>query len=661
MSTDELRREMVERQLVRRGISDGLVLEAFQFVPRDEFLPSGLREFAYRDTPLPIGEGQTISQPYIVAVTMQALGLRGGERVLEVGAGSGYAAAIASRIADEVHTIERHESLATEARERLARLGYTNVHVYHGDGSLGLPQQAPFDAIAVAAAAPEVPRALLQQLAPGGRLVIPIGTEEGRQTLMRVTRQTSGFLEEALADVRFVPLIGKQGWQSPTRVASGALRRRTAASTLIREVAEPLSGVATTSPSIDAMLDRIGDAKLVLLGESTHGTSEFYRLRATITRELIAHKGFSFVAVEGDWPDCARIDANVRSKRPPSAVEFSPFSRFPTWMWRNREVVDFLRWLREYNAARSPQSTVSFHGLDLYSLFTSIAAVVAYLDEIDPAAARVARARYGTLTPWQKDPAAYGEAVLVGRYTSSEEVVVRMLLDLLERRIDYARRDGERFFDAAQNARVIANAEHYYRAMYYGSAIAWNLRDRHMFDTLQSLFALHGPHAKGIVWEHNSHVGDARATEMTKRGELNVGELCRESFGDEVYVVGFGTDHGTVAAASLWGGPMERKRVRPAHELSYEALCHESGVPAFLLHLREPRRPSVRDELMNPRLERAIGVIYRPETELASHYFEASLPRQFDEYVWIDETRAIEPLEPATPAAGEPDTFPFGL
>lgn len=660
MSTNELRREMVERQLLRRGISDGLVLEAFQIVPRDEFVPAGLREFAYRDTPLPIDQGQTISQPYIVAVTVQALGLRGGERVLEVGAGSGYAAAILSRIVDEVHTIERHESLAAEARERLARLGYTNVRVHHGDGSMGLPEHAPFDAIAVAAAAPEVPRALLEQLAPGGRLVIPIGTEEGRQTLMRVTRQTSGFLEEALADVRFVPLVGKQGWQVPTQVAHGALRRRTSASTLIREVAEPLSGVDTVSPSIEALLDRIGDAKLVLLGESTHGTSEFYRLRATITRELIARKGFSFVAVEGDWPDCARVDANVRGMRPPSTVEFSPFSRFPTWMWRNREVVDFLGWLRGHNAASSPQSAVSFHGLDLYSLFTSIAAVVAYLDEVDPDAARVARARYGTLTPWQKDPSAYGQAVLVGRYTSSEDIVVRMLLDLLERRLDYARRDGERFFDAAQNARVIANAEHYYRAMYYGSATSWNLRDRHMFDTLLALFALHGPHAKGIVWEHNSHVGDARATEMSGRGELNVGELCRESFGEDAYIVGFGTDHGTVAAASLWGGAMERKRVRPAHELSYEALCHESGVPAFLLHLREPRRPSIRDELMNPRLERAIGVVYRPETELASHYFEASLPRQFDEYVWIDETRALEPLDASAPA-GELDTFPFGL
>jgi protein-L-isoaspartate(D-aspartate) O-methyltransferase len=661
MPTDEARREMLDRQLARRGIHDALVLEAFRSVPRDEFVPPGLREFAHRDAPLPIGEGQTISQPFIVAVTVQALALRGGERVLEVGTGSGYAAAILSRIAGEVHTIERHQSLATEARERLTRLGHGNVTVHHGDGSLGLPEHAPFDVIAVAAAAPEVPRALLEQLAPGGRLVIPVGMEEGRQTLLRVTRQDGGFLEEALTDVRFVPLVGEQGWQPPARAASGALRRRAAASTLIREVAEPLPSVDTTSPAIDALLDRIGEAKVVLLGEATHGTSEFYRLRATITRELITRKGFSFVAVEGDWPDCARVDARVRGTRPPTAVDFVPFSRFPTWMWRNREVQTFVRWLRDDNAARSPGSAVGFHGLDIYSLFTSISVVLAYLDEVDPAAARVARARYGTLTPWQRDPAAYGQAVLAGRYASSEEPVVRMLRDLLERRLDYARRDGERFVDAAQNARVVASAEQYYRAMYYGAATSWNLRDRHMFDTLRTLFALHGPGAKGVVWAHNSHVGDARATEMSRRGELNVGELCRESYREQAYIVGFGTDHGSVAAASEWGGPLERKRVRPAHELSYERLCHESGLPAFLLHLREPQRQSVRDELMSSRLERAIGVIYRPETELASHYFEASLPRQFDEYVWIDESRAVEPLEAAPPPDAESDTFPFGL
>jgi protein-L-isoaspartate(D-aspartate) O-methyltransferase len=580
--------------------------------------------------------------------------------VLEVGSGSGYAAAVLSRIAGEVHTIERHESLVVEARDRLARLGHANVTVHHGDGSLGLPELAPFDAIAVAAAAPELPRALLEQLAPGGRLVIPVGADPGRQTLIRVTRQGDSFLEEALTDVRFVPLVGEQGWQPPSRAAAGALRRRTAASTLIRETAEPLPAMDTTSPALEALLERAGDATVVLLGEATHGTSEFYRLRATITRELIARKGFAFVAVEGDWPDCARADAYVRGVRRASAVDFVPFSRFPTWMWRNREMRDFSRWLREHNLERSEPARVGFHGLDLYSLYTSIAVVLAYLDEVDPGAARVARARYGALTPWQKDPAAYGRAVLVGRYQSSEALVVRTLRDLLARRLDYARRDGDRFFDAAQNARVVASAEQYYRAMYYASADSWNLRDRHMFDTLRALRAWYGPEAKAVVWAHNSHVGDARATEMSGRGELNLGELCRQGFGEAAYIIGFGTDHGSVAAASEWGGPLERKRVRPAHALSYERLCHDSGLPAFTLHLRSPRRQSLRDELLNSRLERAIGVIYRPDTELASHYFGASLPRQFDEYIWIDETGAVEPLE-APASEGEVGSFPFGV
>jgi erythromycin esterase-like protein len=277
-------------------------------------------------------------------------------------------------------------------------------------------------------------------------------------------------------------------------------------------------------------------------------------------------------------------------------------------------------------------------------MFTSISVVLSYLEEIDPAAARVARARYGLLTPWQRDPAAYGEAVLAGRYASAETHVVAMLREMLERRLEYGRRDGERFFDAAQNARVVANAERYYRAMFYGSAASWNLRDTHMFDTLQALLGFYGPDSRGVVWEHNSHVGNARATEMSARGELNLGELCRTTFGHRAYAIGFGTDHGTVAAASNWDAPMQLMAVRPSHAQSYERVFHESGVPAFMLHLREPKRRAVREELISPRLERAIGVVYRPDTELQSHYFQAWLPRQFDEYVWFDETRAVEAL-----------------
>jgi len=656
---------MVDLQLAGRGVADARLLKAFRAVPRHEFVPEDLLEFAYEDAPLPIGSEQTISQPYIVAMTIDALGLRGGERVLEIGTGSGYAAALLSRLASEVFTVERLPSLAESARERLARLGFHNVHVLCGDGTLGWSEHAPYDAIAVAAGGPEVPQALLDQLAPRGRLVMPVGSDATSQILMRVTRRDGNrFDSEPLEEVRFVPLIGEQGWpEAGPRIAPapGRSREDAALAKLIRESAEPLADLEATA--VDRLIERIGDARLVLLGEATHGTSEFYRMRARVSRELIERFGFDFVAVEADWPDAMRIHRYVVDEPVRSRVDFAPFSRFPTWMWRNEEIEDFVDWLRAHNLEqRERVRRAGFYGLDLYSLFTSIALVLDYLDRVDPDAARVARARYGTLTPWQKDPAAYGQAVLAGRYASSESAVVAMLGEMLERRLDYARRDGEAFFDATQNARVVANAERYYRAMYYGAAASWNLRDTHMFDTLSALLAFHGPNSRGIVWEHNSHIGNARATEMSARGELNVGQLCRTTFGRGVYAIGFGTDRGTVAAASNWDAPMQRMRVRPAHPGSYERLCHDSDLPAFMLHLREPRRRELRDELLSPRLERAIGVVYRPETELESHYFHASLPLQFDEFVWFDETRAVEPLriEPA-PRAALPETHPFGL
>jgi protein-L-isoaspartate(D-aspartate) O-methyltransferase len=664
MSFADERARMVDLQLARRGVSEPRVLDAFRAVPREDFLPENMAEFAYRDTPLPIAEGQTISQPYIVAVTIEALGLGPEDRVLEIGTGSGYAAAVLSRIAKEVFTVERIALLADEARARLERLGYHNVQVLHGDGTLGWLDHAPYDAIAVAAGGPVIPGALRSQLAAGGRLVIPVGPEESQQVLTRVVREgATAFREDSLGAVRFVPLIGAQGWPEGERVVRvpGKSSTMGVVSALIREVAEPIED--PESAPVDALCERVGNARVVLLGESSHGTSEFYRMRARITQALIERRGFDFVAVEADWPDAARVDNYVMGDSLRSRADFTPFSRFPTWMWRNEEVHEFVTWLRGRNAQQlDRRRRVGFHGLDLYSLFTSIGVVLGYLDEVDPEAARVARARYGTLTPWQKEPAAYGHAVLVGRYGSSERAVVDTLRDMLKRRIEYARQDGERFFDAAQNARVVANAERYYRAMYYQSAASWNLRDTHMFDTLQSLLSFYGPDSRGVVWEHNSHVGNALATEMSARGELNVGQLCRATFGEGVYIVGFGTDHGTVAAASNWDEPMQRMDVRPAHADSYERLFHESGVPACLVPLRDPRRPEVRDELLPPRLERAIGVVYRPETELASHYFQATLPQQFDEYVWFDDTRAVAPLEvEGRPGLDLPETYPFGL
>lgn len=656
------REEMVRYQIAARGVCSEPVLQAMRTVPREEFLPQDLREFAYEDSPLPIAADQTISQPYIVAFMAEALNLKGGEKVLEIGAGSGYAAAVLAQIADRVYSIERIGELAKSAAATLARLGYDNVEIRHSDGTLGWPEQAPFDAIVVAAGGPDVPDSLKQQLKIGGRIVIPIGRTPEIQELVRVTRLAEyEFDMEDLADVRFVPLLGEEGWapeeqQPRRRRVARATGKDSALIEAIADACEPFEDVE--SADLEPLLARIGDSRVVLIGEATHGSSEFYRMRNLITTELIRRKGFRFVGIEGDWPDAARIDHYVRHfEYPPS--EWIAFARFPMWMWRNEEVRGFVDWLRDYNRGLDPEQRIAFHGLDLYSLYSSIRAVLQYLDEVDPATAKVARERYGCLTPWQTDPATYGRAALSGTYRSCEDDVVHMLTLLSQKHRDYATHDGERFLDVMQNARVVANAERYYRVMYYGSRASWNLRDTYMFETLQTLIEHHQPDNKAIVWAHNSHVGDAVATEMSARGELNIGHLCRRNFGDSVYSIGFGTDNGTVAAASDWDGPMEAKSIVPAMPNSYERLFHETALPGFTLGLRNAS-DSLRNGLYPSRLQRAIGVIYRPETEFASHYFQAVLPRQFDEYIWIDTTQAVTPIE-TKKLQGLPDTYPFGL
>lgn len=660
----KLRDSMVDLQIARRGVRSHLVLDAMRTVPREAFLPEPLREFAYEDAPLPIAEGQTISQPYIVALMTDALALEGGEKVLEIGTGSGYAAAILSRIARNVYTVERIGQLAEKAAAALADLGYGNVHVLHADGTRGWPDHAPYDAIVVAAGGPEVPESLKTQLKIGGRLVIPVGADRRVQELLRVIRISEDqYKTEDIADVCFVPLVGEEGWTPEEgRPEPPKYRRtvKTAEGTLTKAIAASCEKFrAIDSAELEPLLRRIGDARVVLLGEATHGSSEFYRMRERISRELIERKAFSFIAIEGDWPDAARIDHYVRhAETPPS--EWTAFARFPTWMWRNQEVRDFVDWLRARNADVEAGKRVAFHGLDLYSLFNSIRSVLNYLDDVDPQTARVARQRYGCLTPWQSDPATYGHAALSGNYQTCEREVVSMLTDLMQKRRAYAEHDGERFLDAVQNARLVANAERYYRIMYYGSRASWNLRDSHMFETLKTLLNFHGPESKAIVWAHNSHIGDSSATEMASRGEYNIGHLCRQEFGNAAYSIGFGTDHGTVAAASDWDGPMEVKVVRPAVPESYERLCHEAGAPRFLLRLRNPIPKELAESLLKPRLERAIGVIYRPETELQSHYFQTLLSHQFDEYIWFDETSAVTPLKTEA-LEGLPDTYPFGL
>jgi protein-L-isoaspartate(D-aspartate) O-methyltransferase len=651
-----LRKVMVDTQIAARGIDDRHVLEAMRAVPRERFVPEPLAEFAYEDTPLPIEAGQTISQPYIVAHMIEAAQIRPGSRVLEIGAGSGYAAAVMSRIADRVYAIERHAQLADLARRRMTDLGYENVEILTGDGTKGWPEKAPFDAILIAAGGPSVPEPLRKQLTIGGRLVMPVG-EADRQRLVTVTRRGEDDFEEGdLGEVRFVPLIGAHGWAEDR--GSDALVEPKPLPGIIRDAAEPLPDL--DDPAFGLLFDRFADARVVLLGEASHGTSEFYRARAAITRRLIEEHGFTIVAVEADWPDAASIDRMVRHKPPWPDME-PVFQRFPTWMWRNCEVEAFAGWLRRHNGPLPYDQRAGFYGLDLYNLNGSIRAVIAYLDRVDPEAAAVARERYGCLTPWRSDPAGYGRMALTKGYAQCEEDVVAMLRDLFAKRLDYAVADGDEFLDAAQNARLVASAESYYRVMYYGSAESWNLRDMHMFDTLELLLAAKGKDAKAVVWAHNSHIGDARFTEMGQaRGELNIGQLCREQYGERASLIGFGTHTGTVAAATDWDGPMEIKRVNPSRPDSYERPCHDSGVDRFLVDLREGVHAQLRDRLAEPRLERFIGVIYRPDTERWSHYSTAILPRQFDGWVWFDETSAVEALPSAT-VVGAEETYPFGL
>ena len=437
--------------------------------------------------------------------------------------------------------------------------------------------------------------------------------------------------------------------------------------TTLRDAAHPITGSAD---DYDLLLELIGDAQVVLLGEASHGTHEFYHERARITRRLIEEEGFAAVAVEADWPDAYRVNRWVRGRSDDrDAFEaLGDFERFPRWMWRNRDVLQFVDWLHRHNAEQPEDSRAGFYGLDLYSLFASMQEVIRFLEKVDPEAAARARYRYSCFDAFGEDTQAYGYAAEFGVTRSCEDQAVQQLLEVQRDRAALAERDGrvpeDELFYTEQNARLVRNAEEYYRTMFRGRVDSWNLRDRHMSETLEALIghlARGGRRARVVVWEHNSHIGDALATEMGQLGEWNIGQLTRQRLGDQSMLIGFTTYSGTVTAASDWDAPAERKRVRPALPESFEALFHTVGIPDFLLPLRGDTR--LAEALDKPRLERAIGVIYRPESERVSHYFEARIPQQFDAVIHLDDTSAVEPLD-WTAGWGEgepPETFPTGL
>ena len=438
----------------------------------------------------------------------------------------------------------------------------------------------------------------------------------------------------------------------------------TAAVDIVRQAAMPLDATA-----IDAVIESVADAEVVLIGEASHGTHEFYQYRADLTRALIARKGFNLVAVEADWPDAYRINRWVRLAGHDVTARdtLGDFTRFPRWMWRNHVVVDFVNWLRGWNERQPADQRTGFYGLDLYSLHRSIEHVVDYLRKVDPGAVPRAKERYACFDVFGEDMQAYGYASTVGLSPSCERGVVEQLVELRRKAAEYATRDGriaaDDQFAAEQNARVIRNAENHYRAMFIdGGVESWNVRDRHMMSMLEALVdhvAAGAGRARAVVWAHNSHLGDARATSMSSQGELNLGQLARDRFGSRCRNIGFTTHTGTVTAASGWDGPAQHMRVRPSMRDSYERLFHDTGIPAFALRLHDR---GVREALNVSRIERAIGVIYRPDTERLSHYFTARLAQQFDVVIHIDETRALDPLETwARHEVDLPETYPTGV
>lgn len=437
---------------------------------------------------------------------------------------------------------------------------------------------------------------------------------------------------------------------------------------LLQAVAHSLYG---GSGQYDGLLERIGNARLVLIGEASHGTHEFYRERAAITRRLISEKGFDAVAVEADWPDAYRVNRFVRGRGEDADANGAllGFQRFPTWIWRNTDVLGFVEWLHAHNRELPPEQAAGFYGLDLYSLYGSIAAVLAYLERVDPVAAARARERYSCFDHLAEDGQSYGYAVHFSLQPSCEDEAVAQLSELHHRAAmrvpEDERAQGEGLFFVEQNARLVYNAERYYREMFRGRVSSWNLRDSHMMETLlaldEHLSQQRRRPARLVVWAHNSHLGDARATEMREYGEYNLGQLVREKYGDAARSIGCSTYAGTVTAAADWDEPAERMLVRPGLPGSYEALFHACGLGNFWMDLTHAGEAA--ELLRGPRLQRALGVVYRPHTERLSHYFHVSLSRQFDLLLHFDQSRAVKPLDLSSHwRAGEvPETFPGGM
>jgi protein-L-isoaspartate(D-aspartate) O-methyltransferase len=639
----------IQTQLKDKGIKNQLLLEAFENIPTTFFLSKELYPYTFANTTI---EDELIKvEPRIFAVAkmLENLKIKKGDKILAIGLDSVYVMAILSRICKEVYTVEANEAYAEWALEVLKNINITNVFIAVGDQNEGWKENAPFDAILITSEFEEVSKQLKKQLKIGGRLLVPIGPDWAHIIFEIIERiSEKDYNVKKLKDNFFIP--------NPKMLPEISSKDFSE-----KEIVDEIKTKAITFSSIkeypiDKLLERIGDAQVVLLGEASHGTSEFYLTRQEITKALIEKKGFNFVCAEADWSDAEQINSYVKNQE--TQKDWAPFMRFPQWMWKNKEVLSFVEWLKEYNAPN--KNKTGFYGLDLYGLENSIELVISYLENTDADLANLAKSRYSCITPYMTDPAVYGKLVLSKQLESCEKEVLKMLVDLLKNKNKL--NHSPEYLYAYQNANVVVDAERYYKAMYYGSSESWNLRDFHMFYTLKSLLSYFGSTAKAVVWAHNSHIGNALATEMYSRGEINIGHLCKEHFGDKSYHIGFGTHTGTVAAANNWGDAMNVLKVNKSLPKSYENLCHKTQLNSFTLPLREKfSGQKLRELLSAPKLERAIGVIYRPETERQSHYFQAVLPSQFDEYIFYDESQAVTPITQSNVRPKLLETHPFGI
>jgi len=644
-----MKNQVISNQLKDKGIRNTLLINAFQELPESFFMLKEFHPYSYQETDTEYKLETIEPRVIVIAKMLEQLKIEEAEKILVIDADSVYILAALSKIYKEVYVINSNDLYTEWALKVLNNIGINNVFVKSGNQNLGWKEKAPFDTILITSEYEEVPNTLKEQLKIKGKLLIPVGPDWAH-AVFEITQRVSetDFRIEKLRDNFFIPNpkvlpeIGSKNF--PEKEIIDEIKTKAIAFNTIKDY------------PFDALLDRIGDAQVVLMGEASHGTAEFYLARQEITKALIENKGFNFVCAEADWSDAEQINSYVRNK--PTQKDWMPFARFPQWMWKNKEVLDFVEWLKKYNVEQ--ENSTGFYGLDLYGMENSINLVIDYLEKIDTNLATLAKTRYACMTPYMTDPAIYGKMVLSKQLMSCEEEILKMLIDLLKNKNKL--NHSPEYFYAYQNANVIVDAERYYKAMYYGSAESWNLRDFHMFHTLKSLLSYFGPDTKAVVWAHNSHIGNALATEMYSRGEINIGHLCKEHFGDKSYHIGFGTDTGTVAAANNWGGNMKIMHVNNSLPNSYENLCNQTQIPSFTLPLREKFSGKRLIELLStPKLERAIGVMYRPKTERMSHYFHAVLPAQFDEYIWFNTSKAVTPITTTNVVPKLLGSHPFSL